>query len=530
MWRRYIAIPISAAFLMVACSAPNQTPTTPAPTTLPGIGGMPTTVLPTIAAAAPTSVTERERATYTVQRGEVIDQVILSGQVVPVQQALTFMEDGIIKSIPIERGAKVKRGDLLAELDLGDLTNQLQQARAIYEQDRLALDQATQAGQIEVRQAQVDLDEAKARLEELGQPATPEKLAAARAKLEQAQAALETVRNDASAEKNQAQRELDTAVKGLTLAQERYAIAFDKYQATGDDQEREMLDRARDDLRLAEDAVNKARIAYDTARGNEVAAVKSATADVSVAQAELNLLQRGPDKFRVAEMQRQVDRAAIALDAARQRAAPDPELAKRVAAGEADLQRVEQQIDARRLYAPFDGEISMIEARAGVAVRANSPVMVIVDPAKYEVMAELEQNADQPANPRLVVGQKVQLSFPRHSGTIFEGVVTRQPGRSSDGSAGIDSAYYVSYNPQGAAFDIGDMADVSVLLGRAENVLWLPTQAVRFNRDRPFVMVMDGDSERKVDITIGLQTPERIEIVSGLEEQAEVLGDGFALR
>jgi multidrug efflux pump subunit AcrA (membrane-fusion protein) len=47
-------------------------------------------------------------------------------------------------------------------------------------------------------------------------------------------------------------------------------------------------------------------------------------------------------------------------------------------------------------------------------------------------------------------------------------------------------------------------------------VLWLPPQAIRRFDGRTFAVVQDGQAQRRVDIELGLEGDDRVEIVSGL--------------
>ena len=51
-----------------------------------------------------------------------------------------------------------------------------------------------------------------------------------------------------------------------------------------------------------------------------------------------------------------------------------------------------------------------------------------------------------------------------------------------------------------------------------ENVLWLPPAAIRTFQNRTFVVLQTPDGPRTVDVQIGLQTDDRVEILSGVEE------------
>ena len=58
------------------------------------------------------------KATFTVQRGEVINEVTFSGRVVPETRSdLFFKASGRIRSIYIQEGESVESGQLIADLE-----------------------------------------------------------------------------------------------------------------------------------------------------------------------------------------------------------------------------------------------------------------------------------------------------------------------------------------------------------------------------------------------------------------------------
>jgi multidrug efflux pump subunit AcrA (membrane-fusion protein) len=63
---------------------------------------------------------------------------------------------------------------------------------------------------------------------------------------------------------------------------------------------------------------------------------------------------------------------------------------------------------------------------------------------------------------------------------------------------------------------MGDLVRVVVVLEKKDNVLWVPPQAVRNFEGRRFVVVQDGDGQRRVDVKIGITGDDRLEIVEGL--------------
>jgi hypothetical protein len=75
---------------------------------------------------------------------------------------------------------------------------------------------------------------------------------------------------------------------------------------------------------------------------------------------------------------------------------------------------------------------------------------------------------------------------------------------------------------------VGDLVQVILTLSRKDDALWLPPQAVRAFEGRRFVVVKDGDRQRRQDVKVGIISTDRIEIVEdpveGLKEGDIVIG------
>ncbi len=163
---------------------------------------------PTARPAAPAL----EKPTYTVELGTVVDELILSGHVAAVkQQDLSFTQNGHLKVLYVDRTSVITAGQLLAELDLGDLPNQLRQAQVSYEQAMIELEREKVQRDINARRAKLDLDDARAELADLQRPPKPAEITQAQMAVQQDQASLEQTRTNASATKTKAQLALDQA-------------------------------------------------------------------------------------------------------------------------------------------------------------------------------------------------------------------------------------------------------------------------------------------------------------------------------
>ena len=72
--------------------------------------------------------------------------------------------------------------------------------------------------------------------------------------------------------------------------------------------------------------------------------------------------------------------------------------------------------------------------------------------------------------------------------------------------------------------DVGDVAQVTITLARKDDALWLPPQAVRAFEGRRFVVVKDGDRQRRQDVKVGIISTDRIEILEGVKEGDVIIG------
>ena len=157
----------SLAFLVGCASAPT-TQTVPTPSPKP------------VAAAL-------DKPTYPVQRGTVVDQLQLSGRVGAVQQQdLSFTQDGHLKTLYVTRTSVITAGELLAELDLGELPNQLRQAQVGLEQAQLAIERDKTKRVFDERRAQLDLADARAQLADLSTQSKADDLVKAQAAVQDA--------------------------------------------------------------------------------------------------------------------------------------------------------------------------------------------------------------------------------------------------------------------------------------------------------------------------------------------------------
>ena len=412
---------------------------------------------PATPTAIPTAAVPRQ-PTYTVQRGEIERKIEFLARIQAIEdQPLAFEVEGRVARVNVSIGDEVNAGDVLAELDTSDLKNQIEQARVEFLTSQLVLSRTLATFTETLQAAQLDLDIAELRL--------------AQAQARNFGSAIELAR----AEIARAERALADANAGLTSARN---IEADRDMIPGF--ERMVLD--------AQAALARARAEY-----------------------ERLLQEQTAHKFDISILAKEVERARLAL--ARVQSSIDPNLERAVEVSRLTLERLEAQLGRAQIVAPFDGRVSSHSLTVGKTVRAFDPVIIISKPGGLEAAAELSQS-------RLVeiaVGQPVSVTLNSVPGKVYSGVVRRLP-QAGAATTATDKSVRVTIEDADEDLKEGDLARVTIITARKPSALWLPPQAIRNFQGRRFVVVRDAEGERRADVKLGLQSDDRVEILSGVLE------------
>ena len=173
-----------------------------------------------------------------------------------------------------------------------------------------------------------------------------------------------------------------------------------------------------------------------------------------------------------------------------------------------------------QLISPIDGLLLSSSVTAGDSAQSYKDLMVVVDDSQLEVSADVESTTLT----KLGKGMTATITAFNHPEMEATGVIRRLPYfiELAPGSqvSDQDSTTRVSMDtpPSDLGLELGDRVDVSVLLDSRQNVLWLPPQAIRTFEGRKFVIVQEGQTQRRLDIKAGIESDDRVEIVEGLDE------------
>jgi RND family efflux transporter MFP subunit len=399
---------------------------------------------------------------YTVSTGPVIKRLQFTARVQPKETAdLYFETDGRVVKVPFKDGAEVKKGDILAELDVTDLRNELEQRKVEYDTAQSVLSNTLKGYTRTLSLAQLDLEQARLRLQIATQQA-------------------------GDAEVNLAQNDLDRNQRQINAINASIKSAREAYDQDGANNAAKMLEEAQLDR-------TRLQAAYERAVSNREVA-----------------------KLQIALLDRDVKRAQLAYQNILSDV--DPNVLSNVERARIALEGVQQRLSRAVLVAPFDGVIASNSARVGTNVRALDPVIKLAKPGELITVGSL--NPVQAT--QVDISAKVTCQFESAPNTSVIGTVVqfpKVPPEAANQPVNIEFGDEVS-------LEISRLARCFTVLGEANNVLWLPPQAVRAFQGRRFVIMQNGDGARqRVDIEVGLESDERIEIKRGVKEGDVVVGN-----
>lgn len=274
--------------------------------------------------------------------------------------------------------------------------------------------------------------------------------------------------------------------------------------------------------------LERAQVRLTQAENNFTFTVRTAQTNIDIANIRLQSLQSEavPDRTAIAIQEKQIELLQIELDRLLLQGV-DPLLHSDVTRAELTVQRLRAEIDEARLIAPFDGRLMSLSISPGQSVNAFVPAAVVADISEFELKADLVSSQLND----LVEGMPALVYSVSRPGETFPGTVRRLPYPYGSGGRGttvedLDKSTRISIDVPAdrIPYQLGDLVRVSVELERKADVLWLPPQAMRIFDGRRFAVLQDGEVQRRVDVRVGIETPERVEVLEGLEEGQVVVG------
>lgn len=289
-------------------------------------------------------------------------------------------------------------------------------------------------------------------------------------------------------------KEIAEADAELALAEARHQAALDKLNAcpSADD-----LALVGADLAAAQDSLDRL-LAKPSRYEIQMSEIKMARLEVQKVRAHLVQTTDGLSPVDVEQAEEFVHEAETALE------------------------KAQANLEAAVLRAPFDGAVLEVNAAPGDRVSAGATLISLMDPTAVEArVTAIEEDL-----PLIEVGQPVELFVDALPDASLRGHVARIIPQSVPGESPRYPVYISLDGELPAALAPGMTVDASIAIAERQDVLTLPRALVRARSDgtAPVKVWVAGRVEERT-VRVGLRGDLRVEIVEGLREGEQVVGE-----
>lgn len=462
-------------------------------------------------------------------RGEFVQQVSISGKVIPAQEVqLGFTQSGRISNVSVRVGNSVGAGTVLAQIDSADVRAQLLQKEAAY-------------------------DAQKAKLAALMQGTRPEEIAVAQSAVESSAASLTQAREAlADAIRDARIKTVDTVYNNVyqfvtnPKTDPQLSFSSSDSQAVLDSRTGILLVENEFSLWLNEtNDINESNLALNTTRAqkhlsvvtnmlNSVTKALNAAFPTTVSQATINGYETGLATSRsvvstataaITTAITAEKNAVSALDSAKknlslkQAGTVQPDIdaqAAQVKSAEAEVANARSQVNKTVIIAPFSGIITKVDAKVGKIVSPNTPEVSMNSSAKFQIESYIpEVNIAS-----IKIGDVSSVTLDAYGDEVLftATVISIDPAETIKDGVPTYRAL-LEFSGTDTRIRSGMTANIVVTTEKRSDVLSIPQGLVASKEGKKTVQVLvNGIPEERVVTTGSISSLGSIEILTGLAE------------
>lgn len=458
----------------------------------------------------------------TVVSGDFVQEVSVSGKVVAAQEVdLGFSQGGRVTRVYVTVGQRVSAGTTLAEVENGDLRATVAQREAAVQTQQAklaALKSGTRPEEVAVAQAKVDND-ILGLIDEIKDAYS----IADDAVHNTVDLFMSNVRVNPQLNFGTSDSSLESSVEAKRLGMEGVLSLWQSSvlslsaqsnlpNAISEAQEalsgttallseaNAVLNRAITNSSVTQANIDAYISAVSTARSSvnaSISAVTSATATLDASRKNLELKKAG----------------ATVEDIAAQEA--------QVRAAQADVASARAQLQKTIISAPFNGVITVVDAKAGKIVSPNIPEISMISSGTYQIESFVpEVNVSL-----LQVADKARVTLDAYGeGTIFfASIVSIDPAETVRDGVSTYRAI-LQFSEADERVKSGMTANIEIVTEEKINVIAVPQGIVFEKNGRKYVSVKEGEMIAEREVTTGsVSSLGNIEILSGLREGDQVV-------
>jgi len=206
------------------------------------------------------------------------------------------------------------------------------------------------------------------------------------------------------------------------------------------------------------------------------------------------------------------------LDTAESR---DSDTSAAIAAAKAEVEKYQTLLDYTKITAPFDGVVTRRYTDPGAMIQAGTasqalPLLRLSD--NYHLRLDFPVSVDYVQN--IHVGDPVDVQIESLGGKTFTGKISRFTDRVDETTRTMIAEMEVANSK--LELIPGMYATVVLKADQRPHAVAIPTEAVSAGKSTVFVVNANNEVEQRT-ITLGLETPTKYEVLSGVKEGDLVL-------
>lgn len=186
-----------------------------------------------------------------------------------------------------------------------------------------------------------------------------------------------------------------------------------------------------------------------------------------------------------------------------------------------EVKAAEKALQDAYLLTPIAGIVTKAPFVAGQNVSASDVIVQIVDFSGVYFDTEIDESDIG----KVALGQKAEVTLDAYPDKVFEGVVDRIIPQTETTSSGTT---VVTVRIKLTNLDVtpinGLSGQAEILLSEAKNVLIIPIEALGEDN---VVILQNEKGQKRVKVTLGIQSDTDVEIKEGLEEGDKILWSNF---
>ncbi len=451
--------------------------------------------------------------THTIARGEVVQYVMATGKVFPNQNVeLGFDKSGRVGSVNYFVGDSVRRGDVIASLDSGEVNSDISRARAILDEELIKLEELKTTApasyndayrnlEVVIREAFVSADNAvRNRVDQFFKNIPDNPMfevtfedgsfvhyfpipSSMQTSINNDRKSVEKVLNDW----NLRMTDLDSS-----------NVSSNALMALNDlNQISSFLDK----VASAINTFTPAEFQYETTVNNYKTTISLARTEVSGSKTKI---VNAKDKLNLAP--------TLGADGQYKNVLSQE---ARVAQARASLESLQANLSKTSVISPFDGIITKQDAKVGTIVSPGNSIISIT--SQNDVY--IEANISEINIGKVSEGDRVLVDFDAYPNEVFEGFVFLiEPGDFIiDGV--VNFKIRVLLGEPNPKIKNGMTANLKIETSKKENVLRVPTYAISREGGDTYVNKKVGKNSEKTLIKIGISGNDSFaEVLEGLNE------------